>query len=160
MSQPAAPPQPPQPLADTAASPTKVGEPAHEGAGADAAPLTDWAALLAEVDGLMRRTDDPASEPYRSKSEARRRLFAATSPAPPALVGARVAFRLGKTAVDTELPSAEAEAHLRNACEAFFPGLYDSTATALAGVDVEKAPVVVLSEALVQVRRVVFEVVK
>ena len=92
-------------------SPTEVGEHEHEHEHDGAGPLTDWAALLAEVDrrvsqmqlkavnptrldpdqkvsttlihtrnSLMRRTDDPAAEPYRSKYEARRRLLATTPP--------------------------------------------------------------------------------
>lgn len=117
---------------------------------------------------LMRRTDDPAAEPYRSQYEARRRLLATTPPttstttAPsPALATARRAFRLGRIAFDTEQPSAEAEQMLRQACEAYFPGLYDAAAAIAAeagkagggGSDEEKAPVR-MSKALAQVRRV------
>lgn len=129
----------------------------------------DAVLLLAEVDRLMRANSDPPSQPYRSKYEARRRLLDASSSSSSSsssLLDAARAFRLGKIAVDTEEPHAEAEQHLRKACEVFFPGLH---AAAVGGSNAAAAdpggkggsspgdepppPEVELGEALVAVRR-------
>lgn len=100
----------------------------------------------------MRAPNDPASEPFRSKYEARRRLLESSASSPShATAAARRAFRLGKIAVDTEAPSAEVEAHLQAACEGFFPGLYAAVGGMEDGKE-EQPPSMVLGEPLVQAR--------
>jgi hypothetical protein len=106
----------------------------------------------------MLRQDDPPTEPYRSKYEARRRLLhhhhqqqqQQQQQQPPPLAAARGAFRLGQIAVETEEPHAEAEKPLVEACAVFFPGLHAAVLAAAEG----SPPVdddVVLGEALVEV---------
>lgn len=96
----------------------------------------------------MRAEDDPPSEPFRSKYEARRRLLEPSfnRATAPSIDAARRAFRMGKIAMETEQPHAEAEQHLKEACDDFFPGLHAPAAA------VEPGPDVVLSEAMVTVR--------
>lgn len=97
----------------------------------------------------MRAEDDPASEPFRSKYEARRRLLEQSTTreaTAPSIDAARRAFRLGKIAMETEQPHAEAEHHLKEACDGFFPGLHAAAAA------VGPGPEVVLSEAMITVR--------